>query len=52
VTFTINGINQDVPSPNDLTYTLNSDCTGTYTVLGPPGGAGGAEFRYIRLAQW
>ena len=33
VTFTINGIDQNVPSPNDLTYTLNSDCTGTYTVL-------------------
>jgi hypothetical protein len=33
VTFTINGIKQDVPSPNPLTYTLNSDCTGTYTVL-------------------
>jgi hypothetical protein len=33
VTFTINGIDQHVPSPNDLTYALNSDCTGTYTVL-------------------
>jgi hypothetical protein len=33
VTFTINGNDQHVPSPNPLTYTLNSDCTGTYTVL-------------------
>ena len=33
VTLTINGIDQNVPSPFDLTYTLNSDCTGTYTVL-------------------
>jgi hypothetical protein len=34
VTLTINGIDQNVPSPVvDLTYTLNSDCTGTYTVL-------------------
>ncbi len=34
VTFTLNGVDQHVPSPNDLTYTLNSDCTGTYAVLG------------------
>jgi hypothetical protein len=34
VTFTLNGIDQHVPSPNDLIYTLNPDCTGTYTVLG------------------
>jgi hypothetical protein len=34
VTFTINGIDQNVPTPNDLTYTLNPDCTGTYAVLG------------------
>ena len=33
VTFTLNGIDQHVPSPNDLTYTLNPDCTGTYAVL-------------------
>jgi hypothetical protein len=33
VTFTVNGIDQNVPSPNDLTYTLNPDCTGTYSVL-------------------
>ena len=39
VTFTINGIDQNVPSPNDLIYTLNPDCTGTYKVLG-----GGPEF--------
>ena len=33
VTVTINGVDQHVPSPNDLQYTLNSDCTGTYSVL-------------------
>src|SRR5438874_5921214 len=44
VTFTINGVDQNVPSPNQLTYTLNSDCTGTYTVLGPPGGPSGPTF--------
>jgi hypothetical protein len=33
VTFTMNGVNQHVPSPNDLTYTLNPDCTGTYKLL-------------------
>ena len=36
VTFTVNGIDQNVPSPNDLIYTLNPDCTGTYAVLGGP----------------
>ena len=39
VTFTVNGVDQNVPSPNDLIYTLNPDCTGTYKVLG-----GGPEF--------
>ena len=39
MTFTVNGIDQNVPSPNDLIYTLNPDCTGTYKVLG-----GGPEF--------
>src|SRR5207245_7635875 len=36
VTFTLKGIDQNVPSPNDLIYTLtlNPDCTVTYTVLG------------------
>jgi len=34
VTFTINGVKIPVLSPNDLIYTLNPDCTGTYTVLG------------------
>jgi hypothetical protein len=34
VTFTLKGIDQHVPSPNDLTYTLNSDCTGTYATVG------------------
>jgi|GEM_PF-1803420 len=32
VTFTLNGIDQHVPSPLSLTYTLKSDCTGTYAV--------------------
>jgi hypothetical protein len=44
VTFTLNGINQHVPSPNQLTYTLNSDCTGTYTVHNPPGAPPGPTF--------
>ena len=34
VTFTLNGIDQHVPSPNVLTYTLDVDCTGTYAVEG------------------
>ena len=42
VTFTVNGVDQNVPSPNDLTYTLNPDCTGTYTVL--PEGVGLPKF--------
>ncbi len=33
VTFTVNGINQNVTSPTSTTYTLKSDCTGTKTVL-------------------
>jgi hypothetical protein len=36
VTFTLNGVDQHVPSPTNFIYTLNSDCTGTYSV-GPPG---------------
>jgi hypothetical protein len=32
VTFTVNGIDQHVPSPVAITYTLNHDCTGTYSV--------------------
>src|SRR4030095_2326443 len=32
VTALVNGINEQVPVPTDVTYTLNSDCTGTYTV--------------------
>jgi len=36
VTFTVNGINQHVPSPVPITYTLNSDCTGTYSVQNGP----------------
>jgi hypothetical protein len=35
VTFTLNGVDQHVPSPTPLTYTLNSDCTGTYAVAAP-----------------
>ncbi len=33
VTFTVNGINQNITSPTSTTYTLKSDCTGTKTVL-------------------
>jgi hypothetical protein len=33
VTFTINGVNQNVTSPTPFTYTLKSDCTGMRTVL-------------------
>jgi hypothetical protein len=36
VTFTINGINQNVTSPVSFTYTLNPDCTGTRTVSSGP----------------
>jgi hypothetical protein len=32
VTFTINGVNANVKSPQPTTYTLNSDCTGTKPV--------------------
>ena len=32
VTFSLNGIDQHVPSPVAITYTLNPDCTGTYSV--------------------
>ena len=33
VTLTIDGVNKNVPSPQQFTYTLNPDCTGTKTVL-------------------
>ena len=33
VTFTVNGVNQNVASPTSTSYTINSDCTGTKTVL-------------------
>lgn len=33
VTFTVNGVNQNVASPTATTYTLGPDCTGTKTVL-------------------
>jgi hypothetical protein len=36
VTFLLNGIVVPVPSPAPLTYTLASDCTGTYTVTEGP----------------
>ena len=32
VTFSVNGIDQHVSSPIPTTYTLSSDCTGTYQV--------------------
>jgi hypothetical protein len=32
VSFSLNGVDQYVPSPIPTTYTLNSDCTGTYQV--------------------
>ena len=32
VTFSVNGVDQHVPSPVAITYTLNHDCTGTYSV--------------------
>jgi hypothetical protein len=36
VTFSLNGIDQHVASPVATTYTLNSDCTGTYSVQNGP----------------
>jgi hypothetical protein len=36
VTFTVNGVNQNVPSPVAITYTLEHDCTGTYSVQSGP----------------
>ena len=36
VTFSVNGIDQHVPSPVPITYTLNADCTGTYSVQNGP----------------
>jgi hypothetical protein len=36
VTFTVNGIDQNVPSPVAIAYTLNADCTGTYSVQNGP----------------
>jgi hypothetical protein len=33
VTFTVDGVSVDVPSPARTTYTLKADCTGTRTVL-------------------
>jgi hypothetical protein len=36
VTFSINGIDQHVPSPVAFTYALNPDCTGTLSVQNGP----------------
>jgi hypothetical protein len=36
VTFSVNGIDQHVPSPVAITYTLNPDCTGTLSVQNGP----------------
>jgi hypothetical protein len=36
VTFVVNGINQNVPSPVATTYTLKADCTGTFSVKNGP----------------
>jgi len=36
VTFSVNGIDLHVPSPVAITYTLNPDCTGTYSVQNGP----------------
>src|ERR1700674_4807260 len=36
VTLTFNGVNQNVPSPVPISYTLKPDCTGTYTVESGP----------------
>jgi hypothetical protein len=36
VTLTVNGVDQHVPSPVPITYTLNHDCTGTYSVQNGP----------------
>jgi hypothetical protein len=36
VTFSVNGVNQHVPSPVTITYTLNPDCTGTLSVQNGP----------------
>jgi hypothetical protein len=33
VTFAVNGVNQNVTSPTATSYTLESDCTGTKTIL-------------------
>ena len=33
VTFTMNGVDQHVPSPIPFKYTLEADCTGTYSLL-------------------
>ncbi|MBV8735747.1 MAG: hypothetical protein JO007_00530 [Alphaproteobacteria bacterium] len=32
VSFSLNGVDQNVASPLPITYTLNPDCTGTYQV--------------------
>jgi hypothetical protein len=36
VTLTVNGVDLHVPSPVPISYTLQPDCTGTYTVQSGP----------------
>ena len=36
ITFAVNGMNQNVPSPVATTYTLKTDCTGTFSVQNGP----------------
>jgi hypothetical protein len=36
VTFSVNGVDQHVKSPIPITYTLNPNCTGTYSVQNGP----------------
>jgi hypothetical protein len=36
VTFTVDGVDPNVPSPVPITYTLKPDCTGTYSVQNGP----------------
>ena len=43
VTFTLDGINRHVPSPQPFIYTVNPDCTGTKTV-NPSGPQPGPHF--------
>ena len=58
VTFSVNGVDQNVPSPVAITYTLKPDCSGTYSVHNSPNfdircsrrlGALGHRYRSKRL---